>query len=75
MSDKTFKDIYKIEFRYNYIESPEGNYKNFIYTNKLPDTKQGMVDLINNYIEETDKAMIFKSIVDVYTFNNRYIEV
>lgn len=68
------KDIYKIEYRFHYVDRPEGNIKDFIYTTEKL-SKSELVGIIKNHLDETDSSKVFNSIVDIIFFSNRYIEL
>jgi hypothetical protein len=68
------KNLYKIEFRYTYIDQPEGNYKDFIFTNIMPSGRKEASELVLKYIDKIDSSMLLKSIVDITTYREMYLE-
>jgi len=69
-------NLYGIKFRYNYVDQPEGNYSEtiFIDDSEFPLSKSNAQKLVEFYIDNNDKSMVFKSIADIYIYKNKFIE-
>ena len=68
--------VIKITFKYGYVDNPDGRYTGIIYHKKNDyinyGNKTDLNKVIEAYIDEYDKSMILKLIVDVETMGGNF---
>lgn len=66
------KDIWKIEYRYNYVDDSQRNYLGFIYLSDFKG-KEKTKEIIENILEQKDLSLRFKSIGDVIFYKDGFL--
>lgn len=64
------KSIYRIEFKYSYLEYKKVNYLDLIYMFEEDYNENNVQEFIEYYLDNTDKSKIFRSIMNVVKVNN-----
>ena len=67
------KTLTKITYRFRYVEEEHQNIGGYLFTSDEIKNKQEAFDLVEKYINEYDKNMRLKSIIDMERFKDKFL--
>ena len=66
------KTLFKIKFRFHFVDNSDGNIEDYIFVTDLPD-KNKSFDIVESYLAQNDKSKVLNHISEIVVYNNRLV--